>query len=269
MTGLRVEAQDGGRVVLLTIDRPERGNSLTIPLLRALDEVVSGLAAGGARAAVITGAGAKAFSTGYDVEALQAELAAVLATEGAVPLDPATHPLERALAAITASPVPLVAAIRGGATGAGLELACACDLRVVGRGARFLMPPARLGVVYSATGIARLMGLVGAGAARELFYAAEAIDAARAHALGLATRLSDDATVLDDALALARRIASLAPLAVGGMKSIIERHLAAPALDAKALDEIAAIRLKAFRSHDLQEGVSAFLERREARFEGR
>jgi enoyl-CoA hydratase/carnithine racemase len=268
--GLRVEALEGGRIVRLVIDRPDRGNALTLPLLAALEEAVRALPARGARAAILAGAGERSFSTGYDIEALRAELAAVLGAEGEPrPFDPATHPLERALAAITASPVPVVAAVRGTCFGAGMELACACDLRVLGRGARFLMPPARLGVVYSASGIARVVALVGAGAARELFYLAETVDAARADAIGLATRLVDDAAVEETALALARRLASLAPLAIAGMKRVIEERLLALTLDDAARREVDAIRLAAFRSRDLAEGAAAFLEKREPRFEGR
>jgi enoyl-CoA hydratase/carnithine racemase len=267
--GLRIEPLDEGRIVRLLIDRPDRGNSLTPPLLSALENAVRSLPGRGARSAILTGAGERSFSTGYDVSALQSELSAVLADGAEQPFDPATHPLERALAAITASPVPIVAAIRGTAIGAGFELAAACDLRVIGKGARFLMPPAKLGIVYSASGMARIQALIGAGAVRELFYLAEQIDAPRAVALGLATGLCEDSAVPEAALETARRLAALAPLAIAGMKRILERHLASPRIDAAAQAEIDAIRVGAFRSADLCEGVTAFLEQRAPRFEGK
>jgi enoyl-CoA hydratase/carnithine racemase len=271
-SGLGVEALDQGAIARLTISRPERGNSLTAPLLERLERATADLAGAGALAAILTGAGEKSVCTGYDVEALQVELAAAVPVPVASPPpeDPlASHPLERALEAMVRSSVPIVAAIGGAATGAGLELACACDLRVVGEGARFLMPPARLGLVYSPTVIARILAVVGAAATRELFMLAEPIDARRAEALGLATRVVPDAEVSDAALAMARRLAANAPLSIAGVKMILDRHLLAPRLDPGALAEIADLRARALASRDLAEGLAAFLEKRTPRFEGR
>ncbi|HVY61369.1 MAG TPA: enoyl-CoA hydratase-related protein [Planctomycetota bacterium] len=249
--GLEVERLDGGAVARLTIARPERGNSVDAALLGALERAVRDLPAEGARAIVLAGAGEKSFCTGYDVEALAAALSGSGEDPGAA--------LDAAAAAIARSPVPVVAAIRGAASGAGFELACACDLRVVGRSARFLMPPGRLGVVYAASGIARIAAVIGEAAVREMFALAEPVDAARAAELGLATRLVEDAAVAEIALGLARRAAGNAPLSIAGVKACL-------AGDRAAFDEL---RAKALRSRDLAEGVQAFLEKRKPRFEGR
>jgi enoyl-CoA hydratase/carnithine racemase len=246
--GLEVERLEGGAVARLTIARPERGNSVNGPLLGELERAARELPLDGARALILTGAGEKSFCTGYDVEALAGELAA------------AGDALESAALAIARARVPVIAAIRGAASGAGVELACACDLRVLGRSARFLMPPAKLGIVYGATGIGRIASIIGHAAAREMFMLAETIDSARADALGLATRLVDDAAVAETALGLARRVADLAPLSIAGTKAVLA------GADAAAVDEL---RAQALRSRDLAEGVQAFLEKRKPKFSGR
>lgn len=259
------EALEGGRIVRLTIERPDRGNAVDDATLDALARAVGGLAAGGARAAVLAGGGGKHFCAGYDFSSLATALAA---TEGGA-MAPAEHPLERAVRAIEDSPVPIVAAVAGGAIGAGCELALACDFRVAAAGARFLFPPARIGLVYSHTGIARVIALAGAGVAKEMFLLGAAIDPERGERLGLVHKVVPDGTQDEEALALARALAANAPLAVGGMKTVINRYLAAPRLGEAALAEIRAIRERAFRSGDVEEGVRAALEKRAPRFEGR
>lgn len=258
--GLRVEPLEEGRVVRLVLDRPARGNALTPALLEALEAAFAGLEKAGARAAVLSGAGGRAFSTGYDLAALAGEIEAVRrAAPGSLLAE--DHPLERAIRAIDRSPVPIVAAVAGPALGAGCELACACDLRVAGPEASFGFPPARLGIVYSHTGIARLVALVGLAAAKEMCFLGAPVGAARAGEIGLANRVVGAAEVEAEALALARAIAANAPLSVAGTKAILNRCLA-PRLGKAELAEIAAIRERAFRSRDLDEGLLAAREKR-------
>jgi enoyl-CoA hydratase/carnithine racemase len=265
MADVRVETLEDGRVVRFVLDRPGRGNALTAPLLAELAAAVVAAEARGVRAAILTGAGERTFSTGYDVEALAGELAA-----GASVADTESHPLERALRAIDRSSIPFIAAVNGPATGAGFELACACDFRIAVATARFAMPPARLGLLYSHTGIRRVIDLVGVAMAKSLFLAALPVTAEEALGVRLVGRVVPDAAALEaEALTLARRLAANAPLAVAATKAVMNRHLLPPRLTPAEEREIQDLRARLFRSRDLAEGIAALLEKREPRFEGR
>ena len=133
---------------------------------------------------MLTGEGA-VFSAGYDIADLSTEHLAEAAAELL------THPFEAALAALDAVEVPVVAALGGHAFGGGLELAVACDLRVCAPAARLGMPPARLGVVYSHTGLRRFVDAIGSARTRELFLTARPVDAAEALSWGLVNEVVD------------------------------------------------------------------------------
>jgi enoyl-CoA hydratase/carnithine racemase len=237
------ERADG--VVTLTLNAPERGNSVDGPLLTRLEELLGEVQ--GARVVLLKGAGERSFCTGYHVPALVAEL-----EEGESVSDFEGHPLERALRALEAVPVPTVAVVGGNAYGAGCELALACDLRLAAESARFCMPPARLGVLYSATGIRRLLELVGPAVAQEMLYTACVVDGPRALAVGLVNRLAPRAELDRAAADLAATIAGNAPLSVRHTKTILREHLATPALEAEALAQVAALRAECFRSEDFR-----------------
>ena len=130
---------------------------------------------------VLTGAGG-AFSAGYDIGNLTPERLA----------DVLIHPFEAALAALDDVPVPVVAALGGHAFGGGLELAMACDLRVCAPGAKLGMPPARLGVVYSHTGLRRFVDAIGTARTRELFLTARPVGADEALAWGMVNEVVED-----------------------------------------------------------------------------
>jgi enoyl-CoA hydratase/carnithine racemase len=211
-----------------------------------------------ARCVVLTGSG-DVFSAGYDIADLSPDR---LAEEAAELL---THPFEAAMAALDAVPVPVVAALGGHAFGGGLELALACDLRVCAPRARLGMPPARLGVVYSHTGLRRFVDAIGAARTRELFFTARPVDAREALSWGLVNEVVED--VEARSVALAQEIAALAPLSLRGNKRVLQALV--PPLDPALEAELHALRDAAFRSWDFAEGVRAFTEKRSPEWRGR
>jgi enoyl-CoA hydratase/carnithine racemase len=253
--GTVVLDQPADGVARLTISNPAKRNALDRGVLDGLAQTLPSLEA---RCDVLTGEG-DVFSAGYDIGNLSPEH---LAEEAA---DLLTHPFEAALAALDAVPVPVVAALTGHAFGGGLELALACDLRVCATKARLGMPPARLGVVYSPTGLRRFVDAIGSARTRELFLTARPVSARQALEWGLVNEVVED--VAQHAVALAAEIAALAPLSQRGNKRVLNA-LIAP-LDAALEAELHALRDVAFRSEDFAEGVRAFREKRSPRWQGR
>jgi enoyl-CoA hydratase/carnithine racemase len=239
-----------GEVALLTLCNAAKRNALDPPMLAAIADALARLPGEGARAAVITGEGERAFSSGFDIAALSD------AAGG--------DPLAAALDAVAGGALPVIAALNGLAVGGGCELAATCDLRVAHAGVTLAMPPVRLGIVYSPRGLLRFVSLIGASRTRELFLTAAPVDAARALAWGLVDHVVAPEEVVPKALALAGEIARGAPLAVRGTRAILERLLA-PAADAE-LDELVR---RAWTSDDAREARAAFREKRPPRFTGR
>lgn len=251
---LAVEKRDA--VAVLTIVNPKKRNALDPPLLDALTAALAQLPGEGVRAAVLTGEGDAAFSSGYDIAALP---------DADAP--PADHPLERALRAITDGALPIVAALNGVAIGGGCELAATCDLRVAHPAVALMMPPVKLGLIYAPRGLARFVALIGASRTRELFLTAAPVAAERALAWGLVDRVVPAAEVLPAALALAAEMARHAPLAIRGTRRALELLLAD--LPPEAAAEVAALQRAAWTSEDAREARAAFREKRPPKFTGR
>jgi len=246
-------------VLRLTISNPDKRGALDHAILDALIEAVSGAEA---RCVVLTGEGAY-FSSGYDIGDIPEDVFAVEAEKLVA------HPFTEALDALEASDIPTVCAINGPAIGGGLELALCCDLRFAARGAQFGMPPAKLGLIYSHTGLRRFINAIGAPRTRELFLVGRRIPAATALAWGLVNDVVAAEGLEAGALDWAAELAANAPLSVRGNKRVIRALLAAEgALEPDVEAELIALREASFASRDMREGVRAFAEKRAARWQG-
>jgi enoyl-CoA hydratase/carnithine racemase len=245
-------------VARLTISNPKRRGALDHELLDALAGHARTL---DARCLVIRGTG-PVFSAGYDIGNLEDQEF----EESAERL--VAHPFHDAMAALEDYAYPVVAEINGHAIGGGLELALTCDIRVAARTARFAMPPARLGLIYSHTGLRKFIDVCGVANTAELFHVGEPIDADRASAIGLVSETVDPDHLEERMLELASQIASNAPLSLAGNKRIM-RTLRGQPLPPDVERELIELRESCFRSEDFREGVRAFAEKRKPRWQGR
>jgi enoyl-CoA hydratase/carnithine racemase len=256
-------------VTRLTISNPAKRNALDHPILDAITESLAELA-GASRGAVaetrcviITGAHGM-FSDGYDIGEIPEEEF----EERAERL--VAHPFTQAIEAFEAYPFPTLAVLPGHTIGGGLELALSCDLRLAEEGIKLGMPPAKLGLVYSHTGLRRFIDAIGAARTRELFLLGRYIDAPTALSWGLVTRVASAAELEARALELASELAGNAPLSQTGNKRVIAALLDARGELERDLEaELIELRRASFASEDMREGMRAFAVKRAPRWSGR
>jgi enoyl-CoA hydratase/carnithine racemase len=255
---VRDEPADG--VVRLRIANPERRGALDHEILDTLAATVADL---DARCLVITGTDA-VFSAGYDLGNLEGREF----EENAEKL--VAHPFHAAIEALEAYPYPVIAQINGHAIGGGLELALTCDIRIAKRGVKVGMPPAKLGLIYSHTGLRKFIDVCGPAHTAELFYLGRNVDADRGAEIGLLNHVVDPGELEERTVHMAGEIAANAPLSLAGNKRII-RELRAHegALPEDVERELVELRESCFRSADFAEGVRAFGEKRTAKWQGR
>ncbi len=263
----------GAGVVRLTISNPAKRNALDHPILDAITLMLTELAevggvdvVGGSesrvRCVVITG-GHGMFSAGYDIGEIPDEEF----EERAERL--VAHPFTEAIDALQAFPYPTLAVLPGHTIGGGLELALACDLRVAQDTIKLGMPPAKLGLVYSHTGLRRFIDAIGAPRTRELFLLGRYIDAPTALQWGLVNQVAPAEELEAVALAVAAELAGNAPLSQLGNKRVITELLDAEGeLLAEVEEELIELRRASFASQDMREGMKAFAEKRPPRWCG-
>jgi enoyl-CoA hydratase/carnithine racemase len=256
-------------VLRLTISNAAKRNALDHPILDAITTTLGELAAAGqavesaARCLVVTGANGM-FSAGYDIGEIPDEEF----EERAERL--VAHPFTEAIDALEAFPYPTLAMLPGHTIGGGLELALACDLRVAVSGIKLGMPPGKLGLVYSHTGLRRFIDAIGAARTRELFLLARYIDAETALDWGLVNRVADARELESTTLEIAAELAGNAPLSQTGNKRVIAALLAAEGeLSTAVEEELIELRRASFASRDMREGMRAFAEKRPPRWQGR
>ncbi len=261
MTYQTLKVEDRGRVRVVTIDRQAKRNALNADVLGELRA-----AFGEARAAepvgavILTGAGEKAFVAGADI----AELAEQ------TPLGGKDKTLlgQSILDEVEAFPKPVVAAVNGYAFGGGLELALACHLRVASTNARLGLPEVKLGIIPGYGGTQRLPRLVGRGRALELILSGEPIGAEQALAWGLVNRVAPSAAeCVGVAETLLAPILARGPVAVRSALEAVRRGLDTTLAGGQRVE--ADLFAVLCTTQDMREGLTAFLEKREARFTGK
>lgn len=266
-------------IVRLRISNPAKRGALDHTILDAIADALDALPPG-TRCVILTGE-AGVFSSGYDIGDIPPERFSELAE----PL--VAHPYASAVEALDRCQVPVVAGLSGHTIGGGLELAMCCDFRVARDDIKLGMPPAKLGLIYSHTGLQRFLSAIGEPRTRDLFLRGKYIDAREAEQWGLVTELvevpervkghADDkiatahAAALEAAtLALAVEIAGNAPLSVQGNKRVLRALLQqARAIPAELEADLIQQRKDCFASEDFLEGVAAFGARRKPDWQGR
>ncbi|MET8515879.1 enoyl-CoA hydratase/isomerase family protein [Streptomyces sp. NPDC005077] len=255
---LNVELRD--KLALLTLDRPGQLNAIGSETVDRLAQALNDLRDNDdVRALVLTGAG-RAFSAGADISEIES-----FTTPGQ--FRAFVGRLTEVYALLEEFPKPSVAAVHGFAFGGGLELALACDLRVVERGARLGLPEMKLGVLPGAGGTQRLPRLVPPAIAKQMILTGEPIDAERAWRLGLVNELAEPGGALAAAEALAATLTAGAPLALAAGKRLIDHGLGMDLETAIAYERETVSVL--FSTEDRAEGLKAFRERRPGEFRGR
>ena len=250
-------------VARIVIRNPAKRNALDHEILDGIATLMEELEDGiSTRCVILTGSGGM-FSAGYDIGDIPDEVFA----EEAERL--VAHPFSRAIQAVEEFPFPTLAAINGHALGGGLELALTCDLRIAARGVKLGMPPAKLGLIYSHTGLQKFIDAIGPARTRELFFVGRNVDAERAEQIGLVNEVTAPEELEEVAVALAAEIAGNAPVSLKGNKEIIGRLVDFGRLSEEDERHVIDLRLSSFRTHDFREGVRAFGEKRKPRWEGR
>lgn len=252
---LLLEISEG--IAVITINRPAAMNAMTPATLDELAEAVRRVnGTPEVRAAILTGAGAKAFMAGADIAAMR-DMTPAQARDLARQAHLIYADIER-------SPKPFIAAVNGYALGGGCELAMACDIRLASENAKFGQPEINIGIIPGFGGTQRLPRLVGKGRALEMILTGEMIDAREAHRIGLVNRVVTQEELPEEARRLARAIAAKGMVAVGLCKEAVNNGLNMEL--AKACAYEAELFAHSFSTADQKEGMSAFLEKRPAVF---
>jgi enoyl-CoA hydratase/carnithine racemase len=247
-------------VTRLTISNPVKRGALDHAILDAFSSTLPQL---DARCLIITGEG-DTFSAGYDIGEFPDQVFADEAERLVA------HPFAAALEAIEDYRYPTLAVLNGHTIGGGLEIALSCDLRIAASTIALAMPPAKLSLIYSHTGIRKFIDTIGAPRTRELFLVGRRLDARTARDWGLVNALAEDGRLAEEAVELAAEIAANAPLAQLGNKRVIRAVLDAQAtLGPEVERELIELRQACFYSEDFREGVRAFAEKRTPQWKGR
>lgn len=246
-------------VMIVTLNRPDAANSLSHQMLDDLQEALSSIEKNGnVRVVLLTGSGAKAFCAGADLKERKGmEDEEVIAT---------VEKIGDTVKMVESLPVPVIAVMNGVAFGGGLELALACDLRMISSVTRVGLTETSLAIIPGAGGTQRLSRLIGKGHAKAMIYTARPVEAERAYDLGIAEYMHDPQFLMDEALELARAISRNGPVALRQAKTAIDAGVET------SLEEGLRLERDAYRktipTSDRKEGLQAFSEKRKPAYRG-
>lgn len=250
---------------VVRLNRPDKLNSLSSEMIAALSDVFSSCKQRTElRAIILTGTGDKAFCAGTDIAGIAATVADAKDREQRA--RQISQQGQALCYAIEHCGVPVIAAINGIAAGGGCELALACHLRVAAENAQFSLPETKLGVLPAYGGTQRLAREVGEGRALEIMLTGRNVSADEALQLGLVSRVTSGANLFAEAMALAKEISQLAPLAIRACLKAVVDGQSLPLVDGLALETKLFAGL--FETNDVREGTRAFLEKRKPVFKG-
>ncbi|OXM56746.1 enoyl-CoA hydratase [Amycolatopsis thailandensis] len=244
----------GDRVALITLNRPKALNALNLRVMREVTEAAAGLGEDPEVGAIVLTGSAKAFAAGADIKEMQPQsFSDVYAADWFAGWD-----------ALSRVRVPLIAAVSGYALGGGCELAMMCDVLIAAENAKFGQPEITLGVIPGMGGSQRLTLAIGKAKAMDLCLTGRMIDAAEAERSGLVSRVVPTESLLDDALAVAKKIASMSRPAAMMVKEAVNQAFESGLADGLRFER--RLFHGTFATQDQKEGMAAFTEKREPKF---
>ena len=258
-----IQLEIRGAVAVITLNRPESLNALTVGMGQEVMTAITEAREKGARAIVLTGAG-RAFCAGGDLREMQR-----MAQEGGrieAFFDEPLRLLNECVLLIRQTPVPIIAAVNGAASGGGCNLALACDLVIAGQSARFNQAFIKIGLTPDCGGTFILPRSIGWKRAAELMMTGDVVGASEAAAMGMINRVVPDEELMAQAMAMAERLAQAPTAAIGRTKELLEASVKNDCEQQLELERQA--QLKSGLTKDFTEGVAAFIEKRPPRFTG-
>ncbi|MCM3906202.1 MAG: enoyl-CoA hydratase-related protein [Pyrinomonadaceae bacterium] len=258
-----IQLEMHGVVCVLTLNRPESLNALTLEVGNEFKAAVADARRRGARAVVLTGAG-RAFCAGGDLREMQK----IAQQEGKVEafFDEPLRALNECLLLIRQTPLPFIAAVNGAASGGGCNFALACDLVVAGESARFNQAFIKVGLSPDCGGTFILPRLVGWRRATELLMTGEVVTAQRAFEMGMINAVVPDAELMSQVMVIAEKLAGAPTAAIGKIKELLEASATNEYGGQLELERKAQIQ--SGQTKDFREGVAAFIEKRPPKFVG-
>jgi enoyl-CoA hydratase/carnithine racemase len=254
-------ARKEGGVGILTFNNPERHNAVSLEMWEATKSILDGFAADDdIRVVVLTGAGGKAFVSGADISKFASERATLEASRAY------NVKSDAAYSSVADFPKPTIAMIKGYCIGGGVGLAVCCDLRICSDNSRFAVPAAKLGLGYGYSGLKRLVDIVGASFAKEIFYTARQFDSQEAQTMGLVNRVVPAGELEAYVKSITDMICANAPLTIKAVKFTVGEMLK----DESKRNLARSVELveQCFASRDYTEGRTAFMEKRKPVFTG-